>query len=375
MALSRAARHKGVRGDPKDGHTIFLSCPHGILVRGRPGPNGMSELADHVPPAAVVRPNRPDGVRPRPRDVASLAGPAEFVVRKHSEEPCYVDLGAGPSMLVLGDAHEVLRSMPNGCVQAVVTSPPYWSLRDYGTEGQVGLEESVFDFVDRLAALFDEVSRVLADDGVLWLNIGDSYTSGNRTWRAADKKNVARAMSVRPPTPEGLKPKDLIGVPWRLAFALQKRGWYLRSDVIWNKPNAQPESVGDRPTRAHEYVFLLSKSEHYRYDPGAVRGPNDRRLRTVWDLKTKAYREASGHFATFPLSLVEPCVRLTTHPGDIVLDPFIGSGTTGLCAGQLGRRFAGIELQPSYLEMARSRFVANGFVELADEPRHKVGRG
>ena len=180
----------------------------------------------------------------------------------------------------------------------------------------------MYDFIDALADLFDEVKRVLRDDGTLWLNIGDSFTSGGRTWRAPDKKNVARAMQTRPQTPKGLKPKDLIGVPWRLAFALQERGWYLRTDVIWNKPNAQPESVGDRPTRSHEYVFLFSKSERYKYNVDAVRGPNGRRLRTVWDIKTQAYREASGHFATYPPALVEPCVMTSTDPGDLVLDPW-----------------------------------------------------
>ncbi|MGH9129192.1 MAG: DNA-methyltransferase [Acidimicrobiales bacterium] len=298
-----------------------------------------------------------------------------FVVRKHEEEPDYSKLVSEQSALVLGDAHAVLRALPNECAQTVVTSPPYWSLRDYGIEGQVGLEGSVFDFVAALADIFDEVLRVLRGDGTLWLNIGDSYTSGGRTWRAPDKKNPARAMSVRPPTPEGLKPKDLIGVPWRLAFALQERGWYLRSDIIWNKPNAQPESVSDRPTRSHEYLFLFSKSERYRYDEMAVRGPNDRRLRTVWDLPTKVYREASGHFATFPPSLVEPCVRMATGPGELVLDPFVGSGTSSLAAGLLERRFVGIELNPAYLEMARNRLVCNGFEELADEGLGKAMDG
>ncbi|MEO5534360.1 MAG: site-specific DNA-methyltransferase [Pseudolysinimonas sp.] len=271
---------------------------------------------------------------------------------------------ADESVLVQGDAQAVLRAMPSKVVQTVVTSPPYWSLRDYGIGGQVGLEASVFDFIDRVAELFDDVQRVLRDDGTLWLNIGDSYTSGGRTWRAPDKKNVARAMSTRPGTPEGLKSKDLIGVPWRLAFALQERGWYLRSEIIWNKPNAQPESVRDRPTRSHETVFLLTKSEHYRYDVDAVRGPNDRRLRTVWDVPTQRVGEASGHFATFPSTLVEPCVALGSEPGDLVMDPFLGSGTTALVAGSLQRRFAGIELNPEYFEMSRARLLKAGFLNL-----------
>jgi len=292
-----------------------------------------------------------------------------FSVHKHERAADYGAL-AETSALILGDSHSVLSAMPEGCVQTVVTSPPYWSLRDYGIDGQVGFEANMYDFIDSLAALFDEVSRVLRNDGTLWLNIGDSYTSGGRTWRAPDRKNVARAMRTRPDTPEGLKPKDLIGVPWRLAFAMQDRGWYLRADIVWNKPNAQPESVRDRPTRAHEYVFLFSKSERYKYNIDAVKGPNGRRLRSVWDISTQYCREASGHFATFPPALVDPCVLIGTDPGDLVLDPFVGSGTTALSAGLLDRRFAGVELNPDYLAMARSRLVNNGFVELSglDEP-------
>lgn len=283
-----------------------------------------------------------------------------FQVLYHADEPDYTKLlGAkGGSALVGGDAAQILSSMPDESVQTVVTSPPYWSLRDYGIDGQLGLEASVEEFIKSLTLIFDQVRRVLRDDGTMWLNIGDSYTSGGRTWRAPDKKNPARAMSVRPPTPEGLKPKDLIGVPWRLAFALQSAGWYLRSDIVWHKPNCQPESVKDRPTRSHEYVFLLSKSERYLYDVEAVTGPNGRRQRTVWDIKTQSYPEASGHFATFPPPLVEPCVKSTSRKKQIVLDPFVGSGTTALVASQLGRRFVGLELNPDYLDIARRRLRA-----------------
>lgn len=268
------------------------------------------------------------------------------------------DAPAPESALLTGDARAVLAGLPTGIAQTVVTSPPYWSLRDYGIDGQLGLEGSVHDYLTALADVFDEVRRVLAPDGTLWLNIGDSYTSGNRAWRAPDRKNVARAMSQRPPTPEGLKPKDLIGVPWRLAFALQERGWYLRSDIVWNKPNAQPESVTDRPTRSHEMLFLLTSSERYRYDVDAVRGPNDRRLRSVWDLNTQPSREASGHFATFPDSLAERCILIGSRPGDLVLDPFAGSGTTLVAARRLGRRHLGIELNPEYVAMAELRLAA-----------------
>ena len=299
--------------------------------------------------------------------VARLSYP-HFGVFEHPRDEDYLTV-MERSVLIMGDAHAVLDAMPAKSVQTVITSPPYWSLRDYGIDGQIGLEASVYDFIDALADLFDSVQRVLKDDGTLWLNIGDSYTSGGRTWRAPDKKNVARAMDQRPATPEGLKPKDLIGVPWRLAFALQERGWFLRSDIIWNKPNCQPESVRDRPTRSHEYVFLLSRSERYLYNVDAVRGPNDRRVRTVWDVKTQPVPEASGHFATFPTALVDPCVLMGSNVGDVVLDPFMGSGTTALSAGLLGRRFAGIELNPGYLEMTRQRLLKHGFVQdrVADE--------
>src|SRR5690606_28063502 len=234
--------------------------------------------------------------------------------------------------IVVGDARRILHEMPEGHFDCVVTSPPYWGLRDYGIDGQIGLEKTLPEFISGLANVFDEVRRVLRDDGTLWLNIGDGYTSGNRGWRAPDKKNPARAMSVRPDTPEGLKSKDLMGVPWRLAFALQDRGWYLRTDIVWNKPNAMPESVKDRPTRSHEFLFMFSKSEKYFYNSNAVKQVADggglRNLRTVWHVNTKPY--AGAHFATFPPELVRPCIKASTEPDDFVLDPFFGAGTVGL---------------------------------------------
>jgi site-specific DNA-methyltransferase (cytosine-N4-specific) len=261
------------------------------------------------------------------------------------------------SLIVEGDSLHVLYHLPPQSVQCVITSPPYWGLRDYGIEGQIGLEETLPQFVNRLIAVFSEVKRVLKDDGVLWLNIGDGYTSGNRGYRAPDKKNPARAMSVRPDTPEGLKPKDLLGIPWRLAFALQDDGWYLRSDVVWNKPNAMPESVKDRPTRSHEYLFMLTKSESYFYDHMAVRELTpDGRLRnrrSVWNVNTQA--TSGAHFATFPPNLIEPCVLSSSRVGDFVLDPFFGSGTTGLVAQQHERKYIGIELHPDYIDLAATR--------------------
>lgn len=265
---------------------------------------------------------------------------------------------ARQSAVILGDARQVLSSMPAKSIQTCVTSPPYWSLRDYNIARQIGMEASVDDYITSLVEVFEHVRRVLRDDGTLWLNVGDSYTSGGRTWRAPDRKNPIRAMEVRPPTPVGLKPKDLIGVPWRLAFALQAAGWYLRTDIIWNKPNCQPESVKDRPTRSHEYVFLFSKSERYLYNHDALRGPNNRSLRTVWDINTQAYKQA--HFATFPQDLVSPCIALGSNTEDIVLDPFLGSGTTGLAALNLQRRFIGVELNGEYVAIAEQRLNGTG---------------
>lgn len=261
------------------------------------------------------------------------------------------------SALIIGDSQKILPALPGGIFKTCVTSPPYWSLRNYNINGQIGLEMSLGSYLESLVSVFEQVRRVLRDDGTLWLNIGDSFTSGGRRWRAPDKKNPFRAMDVRPPTPEGLKPKDLIGVPWRLAFALQEAGWYLRADVIWNKPNCQPESVKDRPTRSHEYVFLFSKSERYAYNPSAVRGPNDRNLRTVWDINTRAQKDA--HVAMFPPELVERCLTLTSEVGDLTLDPFVGSGTTGLVALRMARRFVGIELNPEYVQLAEKRLNGN----------------
>lgn len=267
--------------------------------------------------------------------------------------------GDTASTIVVGDSRRVLKLVPDNSFQTCVTSPPYWSLRNYDIDGQIGLETSINDYITSLVDVFEEVRRTLRNDGTLWLNIGDSYTSGGRTWRAADKKNPARAMSSRPATPEGLKPKDLIGEPWRLAFALQEAGWYLRSDIVWNKPNCQPESVKDRPTRSHEMVFLFSKSEKYFYDNLSTRGPNGRNLRTVWDINTEPNPHA--HEAMFPRKLVEPCLGLGSKPNDLILDPFIGSGTTGLVALNMGRRFLGIELNPSYAHDAEVRLNGKVF--------------
>ena len=268
------------------------------------------------------------------------------------------------SFLYHGDALDVLRALPSEMCRTSVTSPPYWGLRDYETMGQIGSEDDVDDYVTKLTNVFRELRRVLTNDGTLWLNLGDSYTSGGRTWRAPDKKNPARAMSYRAPTPDGLKPKDLVGVPWRVAMALQEDGWYLRSEIIWHKPNALPESVKDRPTRAHETIFLFSKNEYYFYDYEAVlyKGSNGQMLnrRSVWSVPTEPFNGA--HFATFPPKLIEPCVLAGSKENDYVLDPFFGSGTTGLIANMNRRNFLGIELKSDYVNLAKKRLGTHGIL-------------
>jgi site-specific DNA-methyltransferase (cytosine-N4-specific) len=261
--------------------------------------------------------------------------------------------GITRSTIFQGDAEQLLSRFPSGFFRCCITSPPYWGLRDYSTKGQIGAEDNPEDYVERLVSVFEEVHRVLTEDGTFWLNIGDSYTSGNRGYRAPDKKNPVRAMSYRPRTPEGLKPKDLVGIPWRLALALQKAGWYLRSDIIWEKPNCMPESVKDRPTRCHEYIFLFAKSLRYYYDYQSVQEGNGRNKRTVWKIPTEPF--LGDHFATFPSKLIEPCILASSEPGDWVLDPFFGSGTVGVVCEEQQRRYVGIELNADYVKLAVKR--------------------
>jgi len=278
--------------------------------------------------------------------------------------------------IVCGDALEMLKTLPDGSVHCCVTSPPYWGLRDYGVDGQLGLEQTPEEYVENLVGVMREVRRVLRDDGTLWLNLGDSYNGVGRGEKANGMQVAARATKQR--TICGLKPKDMVGIPWRVAFALQADGWWLRSDIIWVKPNPMPESVTDRPTKAHEYIFLLSKSRTYYYDGDAICEPavygdhprngvpgtiikmshqgqrtGYRNKRTVWTVATKPFLGA--HFATFPLDLIRPCVLAGCPPGGTVLDPFFGAGTTGLVAKQEGRGYIGIELNAEYVEMARNR--------------------
>ncbi len=293
-------------------------------------------------------------------------------------------------MILHGDALTMLKTLPDESVNCCVTSPPYWGLRDYGVDGQLGLERTPEEYASKMVEVFREVKRVLKSDGTLLLNLGDSYASDTKGSGGPSAKQLSNAGSfhnVNQRFNHGLKPKDLVGIPWRVAFALQADGWYLRQDIIWHKPNPMPESVKDRCTKSHEYIFLLTKSARYFYDneavkepfetnPGPLRdkrnegygkaflsllgaglrtgyGKGGRNKRSVWTITTKPFKEA--HFATFPPDLIEPCILAGCPEGGIVLDPFFGAGTTGLVCSRLNRQYIGIELNGEYIEMARRR--------------------
>jgi DNA modification methylase len=301
----------------------------------------------------------------------------------------------------IGDCRDTMRRWAQQGVKAqmCVTSPPYFGLRDYGHPGQIGLEPTPEAYIAEMVEVFRCVRNVLADDGTLWLNIGDSYAGGNMggSWREGSARadgdvrddGHSRRNRNGNGAVSGCKPKDLIGIPWMLAFALRADGWYLRQDIIWHKPNPMPESVRDRCTKAHEYIFLMSKSERYFFDseamkepvtastvsrlaqdvdgqrgsdrvPGKTNGPmkavgngETRNRRSVWTVATQPY--SGAHFATFPPALIEPCILAGSRPADIVLDPFMGSGTTAQVAQQLGRQYIGCELNPQYLSLQSER--------------------
>lgn len=304
-------------------------------------------------------------------------------------------------MILIGDVREKLRELDDGSVNCVVTSPPYWGLRDYGQEGQLGLEPTPEEYVNNMVEVFREVKRVLNDNGTFWLNIGDSYASMRDskavpdTLRGDNKGTAVATAANRNPKnlrASGLKHKDLVGIPWMLAFALRADGWYLRQDIIWAKPNVMPESVRDRCTKSHEYLFLLTKSPKYYYDhvaikepvsevslkraqsgwksnrPSAKAGPNGvdveqmgtrfvnpegRNKRDVWFIPTASFKGA--HFAVMPERLVEPCILAGSPEGGVVLDPFFGSGTVGVVATKHNRKYIGVELNPEYVEIAKKR--------------------
>lgn len=292
--------------------------------------------------------------------------------------------------IIQGDSLTILSSLPAESVDCCITSPPYWGLRDYGAEGQLGLEKTPEEYVANMVKVFAEVKRVLKKEGTLWLNLGDTYSA--QRWTGKGEGQAMNKMKdghrdINPEKLSGLPDKNLVGIPWRVAFALQADGWYLRQDIIWAKPNPMPESVTDRCTKSHEYIFLMSKNPKYYFDNEAIKEksvsegsihvdgnddkmsgvskgfetrpsktyttPATRNRRSVWTITTKPFKEA--HFATFPEDLIVPMVKAGCPPEGIVLDPFMGAGTTGLVARKLQRNYLGIELNPAYVEMARKR--------------------
>ena len=269
--------------------------------------------------------------------------------------------------ILFGDCRKTLSAFLPNSARMCVTSPPYYGLRDYGGEdNQIGLEQSPEEYVNEMVKVFREVRNILTEDGTLWLNIGDSYYN-YRPGKGANypKQSVSETRQDLPTNSnkranklEGLKEKDLIGIPWMLAFALRNDGWYLRQDIIWNKPNPMPESVRDRCTKSHEYIFLFSKNRNYYFNVDAIKEPtNDgtglKRKKSVWNVKTKPYKEA--HFAVYPPELIEPCILAGSEKNDIILDPFMGSGTTAMVAKQLGRYYNGCELNRDYNNLIQKR--------------------
>jgi site-specific DNA-methyltransferase (cytosine-N4-specific) len=264
----------------------------------------------------------------------------------------------GLCRVIEGDARHVEQFLSKGAVKCVVTSPPYWGLRSYGAENEIGSESTIDQYLENISKVFSAIWNVLSDDGTVWIIIGDAYTSGNRRYRHPDKKHISRAMVTRPKTPVGLKRKDLIGLPWKVAFRLQADGWFLRSDIIWHKSNPIPESVKDRPHQSHEHIFLLSKSERYKFDWNALRQCESEKAkfsRNVWTVAVNA--GSTGHAAPFPLDLVRPCIMASTSIGELVLDPFAGSGSVGLACQEMGRAFVGVELLKENVRLARDRLT------------------
>jgi len=264
--------------------------------------------------------------------------------------------------ILFGDCRETLSAFIDKA-QMCVTSPPYYGLRDYGGENkQIGQEDTPEEYIENLVSVFRSVRDTLTEDGTLWLNIGDSYYNYRPgKGQALVKQSVSKTNQDLPSKCarrgnklEGYKEKDLIGIPWLLAFALRKDGWYLRQDIIWNKPNPMPESVRDRCTKSHEYVFLLSKNQNYYFDVDAIK-EETRRKRSVWNIKTKPYK--GSHFAVFPPDLVELCIKAGSKKNDIILDPFMGSGTTAMVSKSLGRYYLGCELHQEYGKLIEDRIA------------------
>lgn len=271
--------------------------------------------------------------------------------------------------IIAGDVQNSLSQIDDQTVQMCITSPPYWGLRDYGNNRQIGLEDDYNQYIDNLVSVFRQVRRTLKNDGVLWLNLGDTYAGNNS--RASNNGRAGygnERETIVSRIPQGLKTKDLIGIPWRVAFALQADGWYLRQDIIWHKPNPLPESVKDRCTRSHEYLFMLTKNSRYYYDNETIKTPakthhptadsttpHTANRRDVWTIPIRPFKGA--HFAVMPEALCEPPILATSKPDDLILDPFTGSGTTAVVALRHGRNFIGCELNTNYIEIARQRIT------------------
>jgi DNA modification methylase len=262
--------------------------------------------------------------------------------------------------ILFGDCVETLKEFDEKA-RCCITSPPYYGLRNYGSEDcQIGLEESPEEYIQKLVLVFREVRNNLTEDGTLWLNIGDSYYNYRpgkgqalvKQTVATNKQDLPDKCARRGNKLEGLKEKDLIGIPWMLAFALRADGWYLRQDIIWHKPNPMPESVRDRCTKSHEYIFLLSKNQNYYFNVDAIKEPT-RRKRSVWNITKKGYKDA--HFAVYPPELIIPCIKAGSEKNDIILDPFMGSGTTAMVAKSLGRHYIGCELHEDYGNLIKNR--------------------
>ena len=267
--------------------------------------------------------------------------------------------------ILFGDCLQTLKQFDEKA-RCCITSPPYYGLRDYGGEDcQIGLEESPEEYIQKLVKVFREVRNNLTEDGTLWVNIGDSYYNyrpgkGQSLVKqsvSTNKQDLPDNCPRRGNKLKGYKEKDLIGIPWMLAFALRKDGWYLRQDIIWNKPNPMPESVRDRCTKSHEYLFLLSKNQNYYFDVDVIKEPT-RRKRSVWNVQTKPYKDA--HFAVYPPELIEPCILASSQQNDIILDPFMGSGTTAMVAKSLGRYYIGCELHEDYGKLIQNRISQQG---------------
>jgi len=280
--------------------------------------------------------------------------------------------------ILFGDCRETLKEFDEPA-RMCVTSPPYYGLRDYGGEkNQIGQEQTPDEFIEQLVNVFKEVRNVLTDDGTCWVNLGDSYYNYRpgrgqglvKQTVSNTKQDLPDLCPRRGNKLDGLKEKDLIGIPWMFAFAMRADGWYLRQDIIWHKPNPMPESVRDRCTKSHEYIFLFSKSQNYYFDVDAIKestvdGKGLKRKKTVWEVKTKPYKGA--HFAVYPPELIEPCIKAGSEEGDTVLDPFMGSGTTALVSKSLQRHYIGCELHEEYGKLIQTRLSEKSFARLKFE--------